>query len=457
MRAAFVNRSLLTLAILCGIGSGRELAHAGHTQSFAIMGEISRPGVFELNDVHPQLLDLVKQAGGPTTTASGNVRIIRGGRPGEQTFLVSGSNYPLNANDLVILDSWQSRSKRQDNSFWPDEMVDRASKGGEALPADSMVQLGLVNLISRPVILDVTHEEATLGTVLTLLHQPGRDIRVVTILKPAGGFESVACDHTADVCLASGSVLVFDPTTVDAAVLPQLPATVRLSTKVDSPSAMPHPPQESIPQALTRLRAATNAPARLPIRPDIAIGELPASRRTTKKLDHPSPPDHLAQADRVPAQASAGFPATGLLVLVGAIGVSTIVLSRLRTRRQREPVAPEAALPAAEGTKALKALISNSLPVFEEALPLSRESEIFGRPRLDSPYRVDVAHALSGPHYAVEPVQSVPAPSRAGVEVNLRRPADDRPAKNIRVDRAHPRSSLGALDRALATFEEGRS
>src|SRR5262245_24763921 len=105
-------------ALLCGLALAVTVARADEPQAadsithesvrqpvLAIMGEVARPGAYELSISRPQLLDLVNPAGGATPEASGNVRIIRGGRPGWQAWLTPAAPFPLRPNDLVIVDS----------------------------------------------------------------------------------------------------------------------------------------------------------------------------------------------------------------------------------------------------------------------------------------------------------------------------------------------------------------
>src|SRR5689334_7242948 len=60
-----------------------EGAAGGHV---AVIGSIARPGAYELPAANVNITDVVQIAGGLTSEASGNVRVIRKGHAGLQTF-----------------------------------------------------------------------------------------------------------------------------------------------------------------------------------------------------------------------------------------------------------------------------------------------------------------------------------------------------------------------------------
>jgi hypothetical protein len=101
---------------------------------------------------------------------------------------------------------------------------------------------------------------------------------------------------------------------------------------------------------------------------------------------------------------------------------------------------------------ALEVLITNRLPIVEEPLLLRNESQIFGRPRLESQYRVDAPHALHGPHFAADSRGLEQA--RATTHATVRQPHVAWQDGNVRVDEGHPATGPGALDRALAALGE---
>src|SRR5579864_1110199 len=88
----------------------------GDTQPYvAIMGQIGRPGVFELAGPLPQLAEFLNLAGGITPNASGSIRLIRGGRS-SQYFLSPKLSLQLIPDDLIIVESKQFVAGRQNGN-----------------------------------------------------------------------------------------------------------------------------------------------------------------------------------------------------------------------------------------------------------------------------------------------------------------------------------------------------
>jgi hypothetical protein len=137
------------------------------------------------------------------------------------------------------------------------------------------------------------------------------------------------------------------------------------------------------------------------------------------------------------------FVAGGVLVFVALI---------MRYQLARDVTTqPANAARAVETNTVLEMLIANRLPIVEESLPLPRESQIFGRPLLESPNRRDVAHALDGPHFAIEAGR--PPRAAAMTDRTVRHAPIARPARAVRVDQSHPPGGPGELDRALAALQ----
>jgi hypothetical protein len=248
------------------------------------MGEVARPGVFELSLPQLRLLDLVILAGGSMPDASGNVRVIRGGRSGWQTWLTPETTFSLRAGDLVVVDSGRSVDRR--SSSFLQSAPAAAGARVSARPAAEIVPLGIVQLISRPVVLNLTRDQASVKSVLSLLHQPLRNNGKLTVVKPVGGLETYECDQPEDVPLPSGAVLIFDPATVNTAVLPQLPAAISLeSIGTTPPASVPEP----IIEAPVGEPLFPTGPRESGERPEFVPRKLPAYnsaavRRDTRRL-----------------------------------------------------------------------------------------------------------------------------------------------------------------------------
>src|SRR5579863_9284801 len=199
MRQLLICRLSLLAGLLCGICLPEAIARGGEINTrvlqatqddtrpyVAIMGQIGRPGVFELAGPMPQLADFLTLAGGISPNASGSIRLIRGGR-GSQFFLSPKLSLQLIPDDLIIVESKQFVAGRQNGNTSLANGWQRKASTMSTAPAPAIVQIGLVNLISRPVILDIPNEQASLAQVLSLLHQPVAGNAEVTITKPGSG------------------------------------------------------------------------------------------------------------------------------------------------------------------------------------------------------------------------------------------------------------------------------
>jgi hypothetical protein len=454
-----IVRLLVAAAVLSGIEGAPDRAQAfeQRTNSWkdvsgagphfvAVFGEVGRPGVFELNGPLPTLPDLLTMARGTNPAASGSIRIFRGGRT-FQYFLSPKLKLGLLPNDLVIVDSKYLVDGRRGYGASADVQGRQALSGIAAAPSSQdVVQLGLVNLISRPVVLDVPACDANLAKVLALLHGPIRDKSEVAVFKPGLGLQTVAIEEAATADLNSGTVLVFDPQTVNAAVLPKLPATVTTESALTpadlllDPAIQPAPATDSknleqsavnLPRAeasgssssssvATALPNLTSIP-RSQIEAAVSNSGAPTSpiENSSSQASRLEPPPRRDSGARPVAPAVGNQATTGRLgipvaVLTVAVACGLALLARRRLRRpDRTPEKPSPlAIPdPEESVDELARLISGTLPIVEEALQLPSPIELFGRVRLDSPYRIDVPHALSGPHFAPQPEQpTVPAP-----------------------------------------------
>jgi hypothetical protein len=137
--------------------------------------------------------------------------------------------------------------------------------------------------------------------------------------------------------------------------------------------------------------------------------------------------------------------------LLGAGGALILVALIAQWQWKRDSVSDFAGAPGADSTThVLESLIANRLPIVEEALALPHESQIFGRPLLESPYRRDKAHALCGPHFITNRRRPAQAPTMS--DRLVRHPASASKSRDFRVDPAHPPTGVGAFDRALAAL-----
>lgn len=499
-------RLLLLAAILIATTRPGAIAHGdeikmrvsqmtqGDTQPYvAVMGQIARPGVYELPAALPQLAEFLNFAGGLTPNASGSLRVIRQGRS-SQFFLSARLSLQLLPDDLIIVESKQFVAGRQNGKTSAANGWQRNASTMSAAPP--IVQIGLVNLISRPVILDIPGEQVNLAQVLSLLHQPVAGNAEVTVIKPGSGVQNVSLEQAYETALATGMVLVFDPVTVNSGVLPRLPNTIRAGDNaepaVTGASAGSDPPQTTV--SATDLASGAQPAGHealpvpqetLPVSSDTSnaaskpesVDESPAGSR---KKTFPEPgsdaqssgsltesPDFQPLPDATDEKAAATEPIAAAaqpaksiwpwLLVAGIVACCIGVALRLRTRNRSQRVATLAiAQPVGPPENSLELLISGALPIVEEALQLPYECEIFGRPLETSPYRTDPAQALSGPHYVPQP-NSTTAPAIVVVEAasseGTHEPASAPAERKVRVDMRHPSSTVSVLDRALASFQ----
>src|SRR5580704_7596770 len=108
---------------------------------FAILGEVASPGVYEL-PAGCTLGQFVRYAGGVTRDADGNARVFRGARLAERLFVASSEPAILYPGDLIV--------------------IDRRATGQSANKSTrhSQVQIGILNLIERPVVMSVAGDQA---------------------------------------------------------------------------------------------------------------------------------------------------------------------------------------------------------------------------------------------------------------------------------------------------------
>ena len=433
-----------------------------------------------------------------TANASGSIRVIRGGRS-SQFFLSPKLSLQLIPDDLLVVESKQFVGGRRNGNTssangWQGE-TGQLSAG----PAPNIVQIGLVNLISRPVVLDLPSEQANLAKVLSLLHQPVTDKGEITIFKPGSGLQSVTLDQASEANLATGMVLMFDPATVNSAVLPRLPKTIRPDgtdeAAIARTSAESDVAQTTVPETVLKVQGdqpgnpslfvpqATSSDVSVPgssslnpesieisptVTPMATTDLTTAARDSTDAASEsndsqPSPEtadESPSENDPAAAPARSPFFISSLALLTGIVVCCLGILLTLGFKRRVKPVAaPALPEPIEQHDDSLEALISGALPVVEEPLTLAYQAEIFGRPLEMSRHRTDLAQELNGPHY-------LPQPSQAASQANVVTGSAQRPApgpvhgpvhgpadRKVRVDSQHSRGTASVLDRAVATFE----
>lgn len=220
-------RRLLAVCLACswlmnlgGVGitfaQGRQFASTQRSDGavgghVAVIGAIARPGAYELPAANVNITDVVQIAGGLTSEASGNVRVIRKGHAGLQTFYSAQTRYPLWDGDVIVIDQRLARAQSP-------------SRGGQA----PLTSVALVNLIGRPVVVDLPPQYASVRGLLQLLRSPVSSQASIYVMAPGRAPQALSLPLTsAPAALMTGAVVVFDPTSVMVRNLPPLPPAIR--------------------------------------------------------------------------------------------------------------------------------------------------------------------------------------------------------------------------------------
>jgi hypothetical protein len=212
--------------------SGHDAPSASATSAVfvGVMGQVARPGVYEFAEPRPTLGDVLRRAGGLTRRATGAVRVVRGGRAGQQVFVdpndpsshpFAGS--PLRDGDILVADAA------------PNHQAEARDAESEPVP------VALVGVLPRPVILPVPPPHAHLASVLAFLGQDlgmAPDVRVLTVGRAAGA----AVHAELGPWFRAPTVLEFPPRSVHRESLPDLPAAL---TPPDAPATLDEPPVAS--------------------------------------------------------------------------------------------------------------------------------------------------------------------------------------------------------------------
>ncbi len=449
---------------------------------FAIMGQIARAGTYEFDAPAStaRLSDLVERAGGLLPEASGNVRIIRGGRPGNQTFFSPRTSYTLLPGDLVIVDRRGNRSIESQVTTGQQGASIFKSSRSEAPATSSGFAIGLVNLLDWPVVFEVPADQPTLKDVLTALHQPANGPGDIMLIKPGAILEKVALDQTAKQAISATTVLVFDRKRIDLAALPRLAPLIR-SSEIEPaavepvaarPASVATPPTQ-IPRGQWPAPVSPTVPAAIAIEPagsasapgdgrsaDAAsalplstIPSVPDVDRGRQTLTTIPPAVAVAPAPAPPAEAeprSATQTATkkshrrktlgrlasdanqDSLTPVGwgvltAAGLGGMALGGLVYRGKRRRAI--AARPVARDTPAghsLDDLIQNRVVIVAEPIVLPHRLQLHGRPGGVISHQVNRGHPPEPPqpHFRPQPVRmATVAPFEAAAALEPVRPA----------------------------------
>ncbi|MCA9079460.1 MAG: hypothetical protein KDA58_02830 [Planctomycetaceae bacterium] len=212
-------------------------AESGHqTHYFTIVGGVERSGVFSTDKAKLPLSELVQAAGGVAGKPQTTIRVYsRELRPRLQIFSDGDSRETVNSGEVVVVVAPPTTGPRP----------------GANEP--KLVPIACVGLLERPVVLPLRDDVANLPTLIQQLMQP-REILVRTQrIDPVG--------RTSDWQLLSGTIIAFDPRTIDPVGLrsaQELPPAVSLEEALTPKSA-----QRTLPVPAAELQAASPAGMRV--------------------------------------------------------------------------------------------------------------------------------------------------------------------------------------------------
>lgn len=190
-----------------------------------ILGEIAKPGVYRLEANGLSLQNVIRRAGGLTDEASGTIRIVRQDRIVESFFFNPQANITLLAGDLLVIESKRTQAAISKLYETDPRLREMYAKTGDQIdkPSGSGVQVAFVNVLDRPVIVKLKHENARIGHVVQMLDQPIELAQAVRVIGPDRLISQGAAPQPIDASLADGSVLVFPRNSINRSKLPSLP------------------------------------------------------------------------------------------------------------------------------------------------------------------------------------------------------------------------------------------
>ena len=408
-----------------------------------LLGQIARPGVYEIERRGTALGDLLQDIGGLAKDASGQFRVIRNGRPGQTTSYSRAAQFELMAGDLIIADAQ------------PSQLGQRATNAKPS--SEDAVQIGFVNLADRPVVLKLRNEHATVYEILATMGQDQSLASQIKIVSPASQHFQGQPRH--DAKLVSETVLIFPQNSVKKSVaLESLPEPFKLKREADA-SAQPHDavqpyaPRDKLSPDVTESPEVAEAPpppveGSTPSPRDVPPIDVAHDNAPAPELNDPTPFDddsraaepsllnakgktrsiHLAKdeesndailttADLDEAEAAADKADSSWSIwspiLTAGVGLLTLIGFSLSLRRRTQTTAqasqvattqPQPTSSAARNPQSvtrrelLDEIIDDRLPLTEERVPLASPMQFHGRPQPPKTIRLDQRHALPRPH-----------------------------------------------------------
>ncbi len=423
---------------------------------FAVMGRVARPGVYELDRRFPSIVDLIERAGGLTSDASGNIRIIRNGRAGQQTFYSPKLRMSLLSSDLIVVNSRDSIGAS--SSKVSRIRTDSRTNSSRQAERSSQVELAFVNLIDRPVVLSIRSEHATLPAIVSLLGQfedVASSVNVIPAYSTHNRGESYKDGSTA---LPSGSILVFDKSTIDVNRVPGLPKPFplkRLEIPNYGQAAAPRPLQFRPPGGSQQPGLATNYGRRSFV-PSPQLSNLnprPVAPRIPKPIYQPRPtlsqrPAGAFESLPAPDRTFVTWPnraATTSQPTVRSTPPQTGIRQQLAALAQRDATVPANSSNYDAGHVRIQSK-PNDVPA--RLTPVTSEPVAATKPAIA---KTEPSQPQPAPSAKPTTESATPAPSA----VAARQKARDRSAKPMTATRIPPRREIIPQPKNLPPIDDG--
>jgi|GEM_PF-3140233 len=422
---------------------------------YTIAGEVAQPGTYTFPTHRVHLRELLRAAGGTTAAASGNVRLIRRGFVIDQTFVTPSSTYVVQNGDVLIVDPRNSGVHPAadiigGSTATPVEQT--AGAGSRTAP----IPVVLLNVQERPVVLNLTPEQATVKGLDQLLRQEHNPARRGVLLMSGSSPISFEGESHSTLQLPSGTVVVYDPTSLDRGTLPSLKTPVFATSNsvnaapgvgnfplasgaatergpaLQEPPPYPGRPQVTIdtvstdetrPVPVTQVTPEARkppmdaGPAMVPPVPETEIEPLPLANDAagvtpiSQQVEAAAPPPPLSESphavrwrstpaaprqsmrhEPVRTSGKAGLFAVITFAVLGGGAVAFVIYKR---REPGETPAPPANAVTVPRDNLLEALIRDQLPLLEEPVALPADLQFHGKPAEGWRYRVDARHNAS--------------------------------------------------------------
>ncbi len=333
----------------------KKIVQPGKPIHIAVIGAISRPGVYRFENGNPQLNDVVQMSGPLTADHSGAIRIIRDERPGLQTYHSPKNRIPLLDGDVLLIEERSATShvtsavRTLDARSMSDsstaaiqnpfiQSAPSASVSGAKGSTTKNLYIACVNLIDRPVVINLNKKIATVPALLRHLGQSPELAPTVRLIQAQRRTEQQRSEQTAannavqnfapvlpeqtdnELLLTAGTVLVFDRGQIDASRVPPLPAVIS-TAQTDGAMTVPVAP---LAPAVNRDRRtgpqfiSPQEPAPFPNEPAAPVPSLPYVESNT-----PKSADAGSQVEKVPAPPSLTGPDFGASYPEGESGQQT--------------------------------------------------------------------------------------------------------------------------------------